>query len=427
MSAGYRVKLLKWESGERFPLLLDGEGRPLFEPTIYALTELRTRNQATNTISSALRAIQAFFLFLDIRSIDLSSRLACGQLLSFGEVEDLARLCRLSMGQLEAMLPDSAGTGSHHRPVSLEKARGRLREDAQGAVVSVFAGARVRYIRDYIEWLVLNRLSRWGLDQKITDGLKDVLGRVLTALTARIPKGGSRGVINPREGLAPELSSELLRVVSPQAPDNPWRSEHGRHRNVLIVHWLYYLGVRRGELLGVRVQDVDFRKGTVTIHRRADDVRDPRTNQPQTKTRAREIPLGEGVRSLTYDYVMNHRSALKGARKHDFLLCADGTGKPMSLPTLNKMFNVLRVKCPTLPSTLCPHVLRHTWNARFSEEMDKRNIPEETEKKQRAYLMGWSEVSGTAAIYTRRHTRKKAQEVSLKMQEQMTGKDTGDA
>lgn len=99
----------------------------------------------------------------------------------------------------------------------------------------------------------------------------------------------------------------------------------------------------------------------------------------------------------------------------------------MSLPALNKVFNVLREKCPELPTSLSPHVMRHSWNDRFSEEMDKRQTAEESEKKIRSYLMGWSETSSTAATYTRRHTRKKAQEVSLKMQEQIKGKDQGNA
>lgn len=88
MGAEYRVKLLKLMSGERFPLLLGGDGQPLFEATAYALTELRARNQAINTNSSNLRAIQVFYLFLDARGIDLSTRLSSGQLFSLGEVED---------------------------------------------------------------------------------------------------------------------------------------------------------------------------------------------------------------------------------------------------------------------------------------------------------------------------------------------------
>jgi hypothetical protein len=62
-------------SGERLPLLLDGQGQPLFEPTVYTLTELRTRNQATTTISSDLKAIQVFYMFLDVRG---NERAWCG-------------------------------------------------------------------------------------------------------------------------------------------------------------------------------------------------------------------------------------------------------------------------------------------------------------------------------------------------------------
>lgn len=402
-------------------MLLDGEGQPLFEPTVYALTELRARNQATNTLSNSLRAIQVFYQFLAIRGIDITERISSGQLLSLGEVEDLTRLCRLPVKLLDAMRATSGVTRENHKVSSLEKARVRLQENAQEEVEPAFAGSRMRYIRGYIEWLVSNALAKHGLDRQVATLLDASCKRVVAAINARIPKGGHQGAINQREGLAPEMIDVLLKVASPQSPNNPWRGEYARNRNALIVHWLYYLGLRRGELLGVRVQDVDFLKGTVTIHRRADDVNDPRTNQPQTKTRAREIPLGEGLKSLTYAYVMNHRSALKGARKHNFLFCADVTGQPMSLPTLNKVFKVLREKCPSLPDSLCPHVLRHTWNDRFSEEMDKRKASEESEKKLRSYLMGWSETSGTAATYTRRHTRKKAQEVSLKMQEQVKG------
>ncbi|MGE4531192.1 MAG: tyrosine-type recombinase/integrase [Acidithiobacillus sp.] len=405
-------------------MLINEEGQPLFEATVYVLTELRARNQATNTISSSLRAIQVFYEFLAMRGIVMNERLCSGQLLTLSDVEDLTRLCRLPLEQIDASQSGAMVKAKEYRKVvSFEKCRVRLQGNVHKEIEPAFAGSRMRYIRGYIEWLVANHLGKHGLNRQAGENLQASLDRVVSAINARIPKVRHQGVTGQREGLAPESIVELLRVVGPQSPGNPWKGEYTRHRNALIVQWLYYLGLRRGELLGVRVQDIDFRKGTVTIHRRADDVKDPRTNQPQTKTKGREIPLGEGLRSLTYEYVMSHRSALKGAVKHDFLFCADVTGRPMSLPTLNKVFVVLRKKCSGLPTSLCPHVMRHTWNDRFSEEMDKRNTSEESEKKLRSYLMGWSETSGTAATYTRRHTRKKAQEVSLKMQERMAGKE----
>ena len=232
MGAKYKVKLLKLSSGERFPLLLDGEGRPLFEPTVYALAELRARNQATNTISSNLRSIQVFYLFLGLRGIDLSTRLFSGQLLSLGEVEELTRLCRLPVERLDAMLNDSAMNGSRSKTVSLEKARMRLQVDDQKEVEPAFAGTRMHYIRGYIEWLVSDRLAKHGQDKQVSDNLASSLSRVLPAITARIPKGKQYGAINQREGLAPELVAELLRVVSPHSP---------RRNEILCVTILFLL------------------------------------------------------------------------------------------------------------------------------------------------------------------------------------------
>ena len=104
---------------------------------------------------------------------------------------------------------------------------------------------------------------------------------------------------------------------------------------------------------------------------------------------------------------------------HEYLFVADRTGAPMSLSALNKCFAFLRIRIPDLPDDLSPHVLRHTWNDNFSEVMDRNNTPEADEQKMRSVLMGWSENSDTAIIYTRRHVRKKASQVSLAMQSDM--------
>jgi len=51
---------------------------------------------------------------------------------------------------------------------------------------------------------------------------------------------------------------------------NPWRNLDARIRNGLIVRMLLDLGIRRGELLGIEIRDVDFRKNELTIHRTPD-------------------------------------------------------------------------------------------------------------------------------------------------------------
>jgi hypothetical protein len=66
-------------------------GLPLFEPTLYVLTELRATNKASATIAQALRAVMLLCETLDSLGVDLEQRIAQGRLLDLGEIEDLAR------------------------------------------------------------------------------------------------------------------------------------------------------------------------------------------------------------------------------------------------------------------------------------------------------------------------------------------------
>lgn len=426
MIYGYRVKTVVSGNGERLPMLIGSDGTPLFEPTLFVLTELRARNRAANTIGNSLRGILVLYLFLDLNGIDLKRRLIEGRVLSMGEIEDLVRLCRLPIVEIVALSNQGGVTSIAETVVSLEKHRQRLATATIKEIVPAFAATRLRCIRDYLKWLVVDRSSRFGADSDFRSSLEAAGNFVVGALDARLPVDDGRGYLGKREGLDPDSVTELLRVIDPDCPDNPWHDEHSRFRNELVILWLYYLGLRRGELLGVRVSDINFRNGSVIIARRADDPNDPRRNQPNVKTKAREIPLAQLLQDKTHAYVIKYRSALPAARKHGFLFVASNSGAPLSIPSFAKIFNVLRAKCPGLPRNLFAHLLRHTWNDRFSEEMDRRNVGEEAEKKTRAYLMGWSETSGTAATYTRRHVREKAKEVSLAMQGQMLAKSKND-
>jgi len=154
----------------------------------------------------------------------------------------------------------------------------------------------------------------------------------------------------------------------------------------------------------------------VLIARRADDPDDPRRDQPNTKTLARLLALDEVPAAMTRQYIMVARREIAGARQHDFLFVAEGTGAPLTLGGMNKMFETLRDHCPELPRNFSPHILRHTWNDLFSGLMTKQKVPEDVEKKLRAHLMGWSANSTMAAVYTRRHTRERSQEASLDLQ-----------
>ena len=416
----YAVRLVVLASGERLPVLCArSTGLPLFEPTLYALTELRARNRSTSTIHQALRGVMVLHLVLDRLGVDLDARFSEGRLLTQGEVEEVARQCRVT---LEAATEDALQDRSPPvaKAVSLEKARMRsVGATAAHEVNAATAAIRLRYIRDYIRWRATDLLLRWGPKHELYSDMKTAAEAVSRALDQRIPTTSGRNTLTRREGVSAEALTRMVAVIEPASPDNPWSGDHVRERNALIVRWLLSLGVRRGELLGLRISDINFQANEVLIARRADDPADPRKLQPNSKTNDRLLPLDNDLAVLTHRYITGRRRAIKGARRHEYLIVANGSGAPMTLAALNKVFVALRRKCPDLPEQLTPHVLRHTWNDNFSEVMDKQQVSEEAERKMRSRLMGWSETSNTAATYTRRHVQRKARDASLELQKKL--------
>lgn len=418
MANPYIVRTLMLASGERLPILMDTRvGKPLFAPTIYSLTQLRGRNLAANTIEQSLRSVMVLLLFLEQREIDLEARLRDGLILDMAEIESLANACKLHVSDMVAA-PQVVSKPA--RVTSIERYRIRPAIVGPKSVDGNSAANRIRGITDYLSWLAKTQLLKFPAGNPAFLALEAKRQMVVEAFKARIPEGGSRNVLDARMGLSSGAAARLLTVIARNSPENPWSGEFAKCRNELIFRWLYAFGLRRGELLNVKVSDIDFRKETITVVRRADALEDPRRQQPTVKTRDRVLPIPPDLCRLTHEYVMNARRRWAGARKHEYLFVADKTGAPMSLSALNKCFAFLRSRIPDLPDDLSPHVLRHTWNDNFSALMDRNKTADSDEQKMRSVLMGWSETSGTAIKYTRRHLRQKANHASLLMQSEMT-------
>lgn len=92
------------------------------------------------------------------------------------------------------------------------------------------------------------------------------------------------------------------------------------------------------------------------------------------------------------------------------------------MQAVDKIFKELRAVIPELQVTLTSHVMRHTWNERFSEQAEAMNLPEVAEQRARNSQQGWSDNSKTAATYTRRYTERKGRELALRLQEQLDDK-----
>ncbi|MDR0191354.1 site-specific integrase [Pseudomonas yamanorum] len=412
----YAVKTIVLSSGERLPVLVAlATGAPLFEPSLYVLSEIRATNRASNTIDQALRSIMVLQLFLDSSQIDIEQRIREGSVFRLSELDELVRHCRRPVAD---QLKCNSITPPHNciRRSTAESVRLVQRQLAPTEVASQTAANRIRVIRDYLDWLVRYCMARHHSNVAEGERLRREWTSCKDALNARLPRHKGRKTIGQREGLQPEVAERLLRVTSPASPENPWKGEATRIRNALLVRWFYELGLRRGELLNVKIPDINFQSEELIVARRADDPEDPRKDQPLVKTRDRKIPLSPSLCRLTHEYITNTRRNSEGARRHPFLFIAMGTGAPLSLSAVNAIFAELRNTFNGEFGGVTPHVLRHTWNDRFSDAMDNAKVSEAEEERMRSFLMGWSPTSKTSENYTRRHVRMKAQQVSLEMQ-----------
>lgn len=418
MSKKYRVKTSRLQSGERLPLLIAAAtGIPLWNPTLFVVSELRAINRASATLEQATRAIMVAHQVLDYLEINLDTRLREGRLLDVSELDELTNLAGVTQKGLDGLPTAEKKPVRSRCVVSLKKARMRAKPaEPLPQVAAQTKAIRLMYIRDYFAWLVRLRLLRLDFRQPGYQALSGIAQLVVGQLNARIPSSPMNNDLDARQGVSDEVRARIVMVTHPDSSENPWKNEHVRIRNQLIVMWLLELGLRKGEFLGIRLEDINLRAGEVRVLRRADNPEDRRAKEARTKGKARALALGDELAELTRAYVHGPRRVIDGARKNPFLAVATGTGKPLSMSAVSKLFVELRRRVPGLPEELSPHVLRHTWNDSFSEFADKTRISPEEEEKLRKQQMGWSDSSSMAAVYTRRHTRRKANKASLAMQ-----------
>lgn len=410
--ANFSVVMVELEEGERMPLLCDTQsGLGLFEPTAYALY-LRSRGRAVNTLGQALRSVQLLYQILSASGIDLLERVRQNELLTLGEVETLVEQCKLKKHDL-AELHHGPSEGA---PIRLDIARLKKgdRKLARLPVVNSNTSiVRLKYIEQYLRWL-----AEYAYLQKLPQNrelFKDVACRTVDAIGNRIPSARKSNASTRKRGLTNKHETTLLKLVNPDAPSNPWQESFLRERNYLIVRMLLGLGVRKGELLGIKIRDINLARSTVFIARRADDPEDPRHIHPATKTFDRELLAGAELMAQLKGYLVQ-RSKLPLAKKNPYLIVSE-RGAPLSLNAVDYMFATLRTYLPDI-TQLSAHILRHTWNDRFSDLVEGKLSPEE-EKKVRNYIMGWSEDSRSAENYTVRYVEQQAHNALTDMQKKM--------
>ena len=386
MSNSFRTTSFSMSSGERYCLVIDRVTElPIYHPNLFITTQLRNKSDSFSTMLSAANNIAILLRFLEDRNINLEERILGRDLFETYELDDLRDFTQQRFSKVAD----------------------------EGVVSSITHYMRLTTIAQYISWYA-NHLIKLPSTVEARQ-----IKRVETQIKSRRPvkRGRNRDQDRSLDEVQLEALFEIIKVGSEH---NPF-GEQVQRRNRLMILILYYLGIRGGELLNLRISDINFAKHQLKIVRRADEKDDPRIQEPNAKTLERTIPLGELLSKELHEYIAGDRRKVTNAKRNNFLFITHKKGptigQPISKSSYYKIFNIVKSVAPQLYE-LTGHKLRHTWNRKFSEKMDSMDEPASEEKQDqiRSYIMGWKQGSGTSTHYNKRFVQAQAQKAALALQ-----------
>ena len=358
---------------------------------------LSERVKGATTAWAVLNAIRSLLRWAKNGDIDLVARFRRQYFLSTVELESLAEFlsCPATDDCPENPKAKSRRAGCLEGARALAPKRGE-RLDNQ------YAYSRLSYVAEYIKWLATHLIEHEARSVDIATA--DKIAAMWVELKERRPKIRRRGGDSAKKAQPTNEEAALLEITKPTHPDNPFAALTAC-RNYIIVMMLNELGLRAGELLAIKVTDIDFQAQEIVIERRHHDPEDPRQNQPVVKTLDRRLPLSDGLTSRLNDYVLSDRRAVRRARQHPMLFVSTRgsrwgrVGDPMSRQALAKVTSNLSAKLPQTFQHVHPHLFRHNAATRFYKQLCEQNIPDARIEKLLEAKFGWSEGSGSARAY----------------------------
>ncbi len=395
----FRVRVCRMSNGERLPLVVGPDDLPVPTPNQWMLFLRRPQVQA-GTLTDEMRTVAHVHEWASRRGIDLDERFTSGNGLRPDEANALYQNLR------------------YERSLGRRVAARRL-TNASGLVVVAGAtrSARVAIARDYLVWGLERTLYRLDVSDPRLAAIRDrcdILRRQAREFRRNVSEGRP-----DRIGLNDDQRTRLLEVIQPAFKGNPF-NRPVRFRNWVLILLLLTFGYRRGEALKIYVTDVNARgrKPHIIVRRRPDDPNDTRANEPAVKTLGRDIPLDPSMADLLSRYIQHHRSQFPNADKSPFLFMSED-GKPLSLRSVNYIFDRIANMFPEFAGLLSPHVMRYTYNDMLDATMSAAKMDANAMKAAQNYLNGWSLTSEQGAQYARRANEERARTISLEHQRRM--------
>jgi integrase len=229
----------------------------------------------------------------------------------------------------------------------------------------------------------LNRLVRQGYSPNTVRNVRSVLRRALNVAIRW-------GYINSNAAVPVDVPQPAPSDITPLSLDDAHRlltAVRGHPLEALYAITLLY-GLRRGEVLALRLKDLDFEQGTIRVQGSIQEVKKGTVRlPPKTRASTRSLPIPRQLRPLLEEQVARQQKLHGG----DSLLFATKSGKPVSPRNLVRHFKEMLVKAG-LRESIRFHDLRHTAATRL--------IRQGTDVRTVMGVMGHTQASTTLMIYS---------------------------
>lgn len=417
----FKIRKYIEPSGERRAVLFDAEtGLPDFWSTLFGSTQLRSRGAALSTQSAQLGSIIILYKWAAMRGINIESRISSQEGFSRNEIDTLVTLLRSRISDLPDLIEKRQIVPITRPKVNSSDIWKALEEQPKQINASTF-NDRLDYVGRYMAWLC-DYLSDHGLSNSpdIKQSIAKIGEKFAANLSAMKSIEPNTAFNNSKDFKTKEVRS-ILNLINPQSPLNPWDSSSAKIRNFAIICVLLDTGLRAGELLSLKLKDVDYaKKGSkgLKVRRRQGSKDDPRLNQPSTKRDEREVPLSESAFNALDTYVSLVRNQIPAASKTEYLFVSVGNrsqGIPMSSIT-----HVTEKIREITGLDLTPHRLRHTATWRYCMLQRKKGLEWDSFVEKLIMKFGWkSPNSPSVRHYAKRFIKEEMFESALREQDQI--------
>lgn len=363
-----KVETVTHESGDLLPLLLDSEGMPIPAPNEFIISR---RSLSPNTLTRNLRELSVLYLWLEKEDIDLDLRISSKQFFNEAEIKG---------GLVEYLRRD------HEKRRKIKKI----------TVTPNTFNQRLTTVRQFLAWYIDVVIGSTPYSsnsyEQIIDNKQRLLGFLETSFINAPPTNKSQ-----KKGLEGREIDFLLTRLNPESYQVHGRDPAVRYRNYILTMIMLYYGLRPGELLSLRVEDIEIGAiSSIRVERRPPDPLDLRKPRPQIKRNGRILPIEDPTFAKNLDtYITEWRDVLedKSDQESDYLILSD-EGEPLSQSSITQFFQLLRKKYfNDLPSHLTAKALRHSFSSQMERTLRNSGMDEDKRKQALAYLRGDSNLS----------------------------------